>query len=253
MTLSQSYRGIILAFQFLTRMPTPQISDFDPADLTRSSTWFPLVGLVVGFILAVMLTYLGAVDEWAAAALVLVIWIWITGGLHLDGLSDLTDAMGAAHRNPDRFHEVLKDPHVGAFGVMAIGLQLTVKIIFLMLLTKHDAVWALALVCAWGRLGPLVWSRWLPVLRPTTGGEGTGERFAWEIRTRTIIIWAVILLIPALFQPLLALLALPVFIWWLFLKYRLGGQTGDCLGAGVEISESVGMMFFTLLLLHGMG
>jgi len=79
-------RGLILAIQFLTRLPTPQVTDLRPDDLSRSAVWFPLVGLLVGGgVLAA--TWLGAqLDPWLGALFGLLVWAWITGGLHLDGL-----------------------------------------------------------------------------------------------------------------------------------------------------------------------
>ena len=61
----------------------------------------------------------------------LFVWVVITGGLHLDGLGDVADALAASHRSPDRFLEVVHDPRIGAFGVMAIALQLIAKLVLL--------------------------------------------------------------------------------------------------------------------------
>ncbi len=238
--MSVPLTSFILAVQFLTRLPTPQITDFDPAALSRASGFFPVVGLLVGFLLSLVLWSGSLIDPWVGAVLALGAWAFITGALHLDGLSDLADALGAAHGNPERFHEVLKDPHIGAFGVVALIVQLVLKLILLMLLAEQEMFWVLIPLCAWARLGPLFWAHYLPVLRPpSTKTDGMGERFSWEINNAVPWIWAAVLLLSAWGAS--AFLAAPfvLLLWGLYLQARLKGQTGDALGAGVEVSESL--------------
>lgn len=239
-------RGLILAIQFLTRLPTPQVRDFQPADLARAAVWFPLVGWLVGAMVA-SATWLGAqVDPWLGALLGLLVWVWVTGALHLDGLCDLADALGAAHGSPhgdqSRLLRVLADPHVGAFGVVALGLQLLSKLVLLMLSAKLALFWPLLLVPAWARLGTLVWAR-LPSIKPGLGASvstspAERERFAWQTPAWAALLWGVLLLPPCVLYP--GLLSAPVLIlaWRAFLLQRLGGMTGDALGAGVEWLES---------------
>ncbi len=225
-------RGLILATQFLTRLPTPQVRDFEPADLSRCAVWFPAVGLIVGALLAGLALLAGGQQPALAALLLLVFWVWITGGLHLDGLADLADALGAARGKPERFLEVLKDPHLGSFGVIALGLMLLAKLLLLTLLPT-GAPAALLLIPAWARLGPLFWVWWLPALH-----GGMGDRFAWQRQPRAVLLWALPLaLLSVWLSPRLLLAPLLIAGWGLFLRRRLGGQCGDALGAGIEITE----------------
>jgi len=244
-------RGLILAIQFLTRLPTPQVRDFQANDLARSAVWFPLVGLLVGGLVSAALALGAQVDAWLGALFGLLVWVWVTGALHLDGVCDLADALGAAHGNTNgdrsRLLSVLEDPHVGAFGVVALVLQLLAKLVLLMLVAKFGLFWPLLLVPVWARLGTLVWAR-LPSIKPGLGAslastdEPPRERFAWHSPTWAIGVWAALLLLScALFPSLLGpLLAAPLLIlaWRAFLLNRLGGMTGDALGAGVEWLES---------------
>lgn len=225
-------RGLILATQFLTRLPTPQVRDFVPADLTRCAVWFPAVGLIIGALLAGLAAVASGQPAMLMAILLLGLWIWVTGGLHLDGLADLADALGAAHSNPARFLEVLKDPHLGSFGVIALVLMLLAKLV---LLAQIDAATlpALLLVPAWARLGPLVWVWWLPPLH-----GGMGDRFAWQRQPWAMVCWAASLALLSLWLcPRLLLAPLLIAAWGLFLRRRLGGQCGDALGAGIEVTE----------------
>ena len=222
-------RRLILAVQFLTRIPTPQVRDFKPDDLSRAAVWFPLVGLIIGALVAAAVVAGAWLDPWLGALAGLVVWVWITGALHLDGLSDMADALGAAHRDPARFLEVLKDPHTGTFGVVVIVIAIVAKLV---LLARADP-WAIALVAAWARLGTLGWTLWVPPL-----AAGSGERFAWQLRPYQVWLWALALsAASAWLAPPLLLAPLALIGYAVWLKRRLGGMTGDCLGAGVEIIE----------------
>src|ERR1700759_5235730 len=128
-----SFRGFWIALQFLTRLPTPRVADMQADDLARSAIWFPAVGLVIGILLALVAYILHGSDPWVAALAVLMVWIVVTGALHLDGLGDVSDAFGASHGRPDRFIQVLGDPHAGSFAVVVIALQIVAKLV----LTAH--------------------------------------------------------------------------------------------------------------------
>ena len=229
-------RRAFLALQFLTRLPTPQYQDFERDDLSRSAFWFPAVGIVIGLLVAAAV-WLGAlVDPWFGAFLGVLAWTWITGALHLDGLGDLVDGLGAAHRNPERLHAVMADPNTGTFAVVAIVLQLMAKLVALHALASPVYPWSIALLTAAARLAPLYWSSSLPPL-----GGGSGQRFAWHVEKRAIWSWAVLLILIAMARPTLLLCAPAMLAWRWFLSSRLGGQTGDALGAGIEIIETVGL------------
>jgi adenosylcobinamide-GDP ribazoletransferase len=225
-------RGLILAIQFLTRLPTPALADFKPDELARAAIWFPLVGGLLGTLMAAAVWLGNQVDPWLGALLGLMLWVGATGALHLDGLADLADALGAAHRDRERLLTVLADPHLGVFGATALGMQLLIKLVLLMLLARSGLIWPLLLIPAWARLGTLVWAR-LPSLKP-----GMGERFAWHIGNGDIGLWLLLLALASFWSP--ALLAAPLLIlaWRAYLLRRLGGMTGDALGAGVEWLES---------------
>ncbi len=226
-------RRLALAFGFLTRLPVPQSRAFDAEELARSAVWFPLVGLVVGGLVLAGWS-LGASQPWLAALLGVLVWVLVTGGLHLDGAADLADALGAAHRDPARFQAVLKDAHIGSFGVIALVLILLTKWVGLGLIDARQAA-ILVLAPAWARLGALVWSHWLPPLN-----RGLGERFSWQVAPAALLAWALAL---SLLSLLLATTGfwlaavVGILAWGAYLRGRLGGMNGDCLGAGVEYLE----------------
>jgi adenosylcobinamide-GDP ribazoletransferase len=127
------------------------------------------------------------------------------------------------------------------FGGVALAMQLLAKLILLMLVVKAGACLALVLIPAWARWGVLIWSR-LPSIKP-----GLGERFAWRAGGVPIWLWGGALAGSALLAP--ALLAAPVLVaaWRAFLLRRVGGMTGDALGAGVEWLET-GLLLCVVIL-----
>ncbi len=234
-------RGLRLALQFLTRLPVPGVEDFTPGDLARSAAWFPLVGTIVGGVVALAVFTLDHKSALLAGVVGVLAWVWLTGGLHLDGLADLTDALGASHRNRERFLAVLEDPHVGTFGVVAVVLVLMLKAAALALLAPGD-LWGIPLIPAWARLGTLGWSLWLKPLK-----AGHGERFTWQLSPGWVVFWgAVLLMASAALAPALCAAPLVIAAWGLWLRVRLGGMTGDCLGAGVEVTETALLLLLAL-------
>lgn len=227
--------------QFLTRLPVPGVDDFSPLDLARSTSWFPLVGLIVGAIVGLVAFALDHRSAALAGIVGVLAWVWLTGALHLDGLADLTDALGASHRDPERFLTVLRDPHVGTFGVVSVVLVLMLKAAALAIFSANDLL-ALPLILAWARLGTLAWGRWLKPLK-----SGHGEQFAWQISTGWMVFWTLLLLATSVaLAPALCAAPLVIVAWGAWLKARLGGMTGDCLGAGVEVTETALLLLAAL-------
>jgi adenosylcobinamide-GDP ribazoletransferase len=229
-----TYRRFIDALQFLTRLPAPRVSDSEPADLSRSAVWFPVVGAIIGVGVTAAVWIGGYASPWIGALLGVLVWVWITGGLHLDGLADVADALGAAHRSPARFVEVMHDPHVGTNGVIVIALLLMAKLVLLSQIPQSQMLLALILVPVWARWGPLAWSLMLPPL-----SRGLGERFSREINSTGVAVYGIALtLISAWLGPVLIGALVIVFIIAAYWKYQLGGLTGDCLGASIEVMET---------------
>lgn len=240
-------RGLILAFQFLTRIPMPQLVDFKKEELSSSAIWFPVVGFAIGMLL-LLIAQLGlSASPWIAALLVLLLWTGVTGALHLDGAADLADALGAAHRDPERFLAVMKDPHTGSFGVIAIVTILITKLVTLAWIVEASEInlWALVLIPAWARLGAIFWSQTLNPLAP-----GSGESFVWQVSKNTYWVWGSILfLLSLIFVSFLfaAAAIASLLLWRAYLKWRLNGMSGDCLGAGIEYCECFMLLALGLL------
>jgi len=224
-------KGLIIALQFLTRLPMPSVP-VDAAGFAASMRWFPVAGLAVGGVIAGAFWLGSQIDPWMAALMGLIGWVWVTGALHLDGLSDLADARGAAHRDPERLLAVMADPHVGSFGVVALIVQLIAKLVLLSLLPAVQ--WpALLLIPAAARIGPLAWTRWLPSLH-----AGLAERFIGIASLPVLAVWIAGWAVACWFVPALIVAPLLILWWGLWLRQKLDGVSGDCLGAGIELVET---------------
>ncbi len=225
-------KRLIVAFGFLTRVPMPQVVA-DTDDFAAAIRWYPVVGACIGMVVAGA-GWIGAqIDPWTGALSALTIWVAITGALHLDGLADLADGLGAAHGNRDRLIAVMADPHIGSFGVVMIALQLLAKLVLLHAVSAQG--WAVVIVVPMlARMGPLCWARWVPLLRE----GGLGGMVAGKIRVHDLVFWGCVT--GCLGGPVHAVAGAPALIalfgWWLI--RRVGGVSGDCHGAGIEFVET---------------
>lgn len=236
-------KGLVVAIQFLTRLPMPRRS-VSAEDFAASMRWFPAVGLIVGGLVAAAGWGGARIDPWVGAFAALLAWVAVTGALHLDGLGDIGDAAGAAHKQPDRLRAVLADPHVGSFAVVAIALQLLAKLVLLHALIARGGFVAIALVPFAARIGPLLWSRWLPDLH-----AGLGARFRGAVRARDLAVCALLLAGAGMWSPSLFAAPPVLVLWGWWLRRRIGGISGDGHGAGIEVSESL-LLLAALVAMH---
>lgn len=229
-----------LALTFLTILPWPRQVVAGPEDLARSLIWFPWVGLLLGAL------YAGgghlALHVWppaGAAALVVVLAVILTRGLHLDGLADTLDGLGGG-RDPHSRLAVMKDSRLGAFGALGLILALLGKGVFLTLLLEAGRMSALLLFPAVSR-GGMVLLAWLsPYARPEGGlGRAMTEGVTGQI---TLVALIPVLIACLLLQGvrgivLVAAAGLLILSLSRLFTRLLGGITGDVLGAANELLE----------------
>ena len=228
-------KRLVIAFGFLTRLPMPSIAgSIGGTAFAEAIRFYPLVGLAIGALVAGAGWAGSLVDPWVGACAALLAWIAITGALHLDGLADLVDGLGAAHGDRTRLLAVMADPHIGSFGVVAIVGQMLAKLVLLHALGMVGW-WSLLCVPGVARIGPMVWARYLPPIRP----GGLGAAVAGAVRARDLLGWGALVALAAVFDP--ALVAGPVAILGMTFWFRrtLGGINGDAHGAGIELVETV--------------
>ena len=241
--------GFLSALQFLTVIPL-RIKNIDEHKLANALIYFPLVGLLIGLILAGLSRALFAMHffELTTAAVLVVALAVITGGMHLDGLSDTFDA-AMSGKDKERCLEIMRDPHSGAMGVISIVCVLLLKVVFIFSLSPRDLPVALVLMC--------VLSRWSLVeamfFFPYARSEGKAKIFTSNINFRILLLATSIALIFAMLA--LRMKGLLLFIiaglgTWLFSKLisrKIGGITGDTLGALNELIEVVVLFSICIL------
>jgi adenosylcobinamide-GDP ribazoletransferase len=244
---------LVLALSFLTAIPVRIVAP-RPGDLGRAALWFPVVGLVLGGLVSAAYWLLARLFPPAlAATLTVALWAVLTGGLHLDGLADCGDGLLSTATRERRL-EIMRDPRLGAFGVIALLLFLMLKVSAVAALAPLS-LWDVrlpALSLAWRGLlpgGPLVLAavaaRWLLLLaarQPSARASGMGQDFASTLTPVTLLLAGIVpLLLVALAGPrgwLAALLALLVTgLLVRVARARLGGVTGDVFGLVVEMAE----------------
>lgn len=241
-------RAFWLALQFLTRLPVPQIAECTAKDRGRSVLYYPVVGLLIGAALTGFLFLLVDADPGLRAALLLLVWVLLTGALHLDGLADSADAWLGGRGDRARTLEIMKDSRSGPAAVVAVALVLIVKFAALSALT-HAAYWpALVLAPLLGRAALVL----LFLITPYVRAEGIGAVHAANLPRggATIILLTVAIPAPVFLGyaglwPVVAALAMVWLLRRLMLQ-RLGGATGDTLGASCEIVEAAVLVVMAL-------
>jgi adenosylcobinamide-GDP ribazoletransferase len=236
-------RPLWIAGRFITRYPFPDTGVVEPAELGRAVPWYPVIGLGLGLVIALAASVLGpavlARPTGVAAALVLGLWVWSTGGLHLDGLADMADAWVGGQGSRERTLAIMKDPASGPAGVSALALVLIIKFAGLQALIGAGDAWLLLWV-------PLLARVQLPLLILTTpyarpqGMAAAPARMAPPVACRLVVALVATATALVLGWFGLLLLAVAMALYWLFrrtLLARLGGFTGDTAGALVELTE----------------
>ncbi len=232
-------KALLLALQFLTSLPVNLRAEPQPTDWGRSALAYPLIGLLIGLLLAALQRLLGHADPLLQAALLTALWALVTGGLHLDGLADSADAWVGGHGDRARTLAIMKDPRSGPAGVAAIVLVLLVKFAALATLVKAGAWPALLLAPLLGRTSLLALLPTTPYVRP--GGLGAAISACLPKTAALLVLILVIGAIPLLAGQSGALALAGAVPAWLALRWatmrRLGGMTGDTMGAMVELTE----------------
>ncbi len=242
---------LIIAFQLLTRLPTPQLETITPFNLGRSLLYYPLVGLVIGLVLAALNWLLISATIEVTAALLLVLWVAITGALHLDGLGDSADAWIGGYGDRQRTLEIMKDPYCGPAAVSAIILLLITKYASLQHLTEYSQYLALIIIPVLSRSFILVLFLTTPYVRQSGLGESLAthlpRRHAWSVLAAVALLVLLLLKLDGLILLLSAIIGFLLLRQWM-LK-RINGTTGDTAGAMVEILEMILLVSFSLFCL----
>ncbi|WAP64971.1 adenosylcobinamide-GDP ribazoletransferase [Pseudomonas fortuita] len=226
-----------IALQFLSSLPVSLPGMPEPRELGRSLLFYPLVGLLFGLLLWLASLLLQGTPAPLHAALLLTLWVLLSGALHLDGLADSADAWLGGFGDRERTLQIMKDPRSGPIAVVTLVLVLLLKFCALWVLVEQGIGAQVLLAPLIGRAAMLGLFLCTPYVRPGGLGQALAEHLP-----RRIAGW--VLLGSALFCLVLggwvAVLALAMFAWLRHLICRrLGGTTGDTAGAMLELLELV--------------
>ena len=237
-----------LALQFLTRLPTPAQGEIDARQLGYSLAWYPLVGLLLGAILWGAALLLQGQDSLLGAAILLALWVALTGALHLDGLADSFDAWVGGLGDRERTLAIMKDPASGPVGVTALVLLLLLKFAALAALLRGGEMLALLVVAPLARSGVAL----LFISTPYVRAGGLGEALAHHAPPGVVLFGALAvagLAVLGLGWTGVAVLLAAGLLWvWLrrAVMERLGGFTGDIAGALLELLECAALLVIAL-------
>lgn len=252
--------GFLLALQFLTRLPIPIQCPWDPKTMKWALRCYPLVGLLIGGVLGALILWLHAyLPLWFLSLLLLSIWVWFTGGLHLDGWMDVADAVGS-NAPLDKKWQIMKDPHVGSFGIIALLFLFLWKIALIYNLLErfvNDNASVVILFIIFipivARFGAIVLMFFVPAAKK--------EGLAWEWKKNITIVdvlFASVLLIFFLYYfratiPFFLVYLLFIVAYGLWASRTFKGINGDLIGTAIEGGEIWGLVIAWIYIWFVMG
>jgi adenosylcobinamide-GDP ribazoletransferase len=238
-------RPLAIAIVLLTRFPVAQYGSGDPRAVGRSVLWYPAVGLLVGLVLVGVCLLVQSAPAMVGAALATLAWCGMTGGLHLDGLSDSADALIGSHGDAARALEIMKDPSAGPMGVVAVCIVLMVKFAALTAHISAETWWPIVAAPVLGRAALIALLLDTPYVRP--GGLGAGLAMHLPRGSGRVVLVAA--LAAAVIAGGVAFVIGAVLAFLLLRKLMMrtiGGTTGDTAGALVEVTEAAALVAATL-------
>lgn len=255
------FQALVLALGLMTRLPVSRWlkPELDGPTQGLAVAFYPLVGVGLGVLLWGAQSALGEAAPMLTAFVVLALWVGLTGALHLDGLADSVDGYFAGHKDQsvtdrrDRILAVMREPACGAMAVAALILLLLGKWVALTVLIQSSALGLVSWVLVLG-LARLVL---LPYVLTSDYARAQGmatvlkthlpEKVLLGVMLASVLV-AILLWPLGLALPVLLVLGLLTVCWRALWQGAIGGFTGDCLGALVELSELAVLLVLAFML-----
>ncbi len=248
MTLLRRWQEGRVALMFLTRLPVGRVPD--PVPTLQDIRWaFPLVGLPVGLIVWGVVSGCLALGTapMLSATLAFASLVLVTGALHLDGLADVADGFWGGF-DPARRLEIMRDSRIGSYGVLALVVIPLIWITSLADLARQAQLAHLLLAATASRFAMLVLLQTLPSARPDgLGAQATAQSPAALLPGGLCLLPLMLLCGPQAIPVMLVLMVFAGLMAYLA-KTRIGGQTGDVLGATQILSETAALATFSILI-----
>ncbi|MDR5901198.1 adenosylcobinamide-GDP ribazoletransferase [Halomonas icarae] len=235
--MKEALHGLVLALQFLTRVPLPVACPWHAGTCRWALRCYPLVGLLIGAALTVVAALGEGLPTPLLALTLLSLWVALSGGLHLDGVMDLADALGS-NAPLERRWAIMKDSQVGSFAILALVFLLAWKgVLIWALLDAGISPWLWVALPALARFGALVLLRLAPLARR----EGLAWTWRQHLGHRDLALSLLPLLAIFGFVPggawLLGALLVFLCLYGLFMVRAFSGINGDIVGAAIEGGE----------------
>ena len=230
-----------IALQLLTRFPVRPVDNNYQSAAQNSMLWYPAVGLIIGFLLLVISQLTATLPTSLQATLLLISWVAITGGLHLDGLADSADGWVGGHGNRARTLTIMADSHIGVIAVVMLVLVLLLKFVALQALLTEGNLLTLVWAPVIARSAALLLFRHTEYVRDAGIAESLLVELPHQPVTLLVGLLSGLLILTmgfAGFGVLIAAALLFVGLRWWMVK-QLGGCTGDTAGALIELTEVV--------------
>lgn len=233
-------KGFLIALQFLTRIPVTVKGDIEEEDLLQSVYFYPLIGLIIGIILFLIYgAVTGVLPPGVRPVIVLAALVLLSGGLHLDGFMDTMDALGSGAEKGKAL-EIMRDSRVGAFGVLGVVVLLLIKFNFLQNISPGVLPEVLLVMPVFSRLAAVIS---MPLADYAREGYGLGKVLVDQVSWKEVLVTTVFSLVVGVIimgMKVFSIFLIVVIFLWLwnhYLKKRIGGITGDTLGAVIEMAE----------------
>ncbi|OIJ13614.1 cobalamin 5'-phosphate synthase [Anaerobacillus alkalilacustris] len=241
--MKQFIYGFLLAVQFLSRLPIPVACPWNKETSKWALRNYPVVGLLIGTIISLVTIFLQSYLPLAILVLlVLTLWVWLTGGLHLDGWMDVADAIGS-NAPLEKKWIIMKDPHVGSFGILALVFLLAWKatLLYFLLDISYQFIYVCMIIIAFSRFSAVS----LLFFLPTAKKEG----LAWEWKSNLSGLDIFIAVLPMcaafVFFPsyffVLPTYVLFIALYGVWVRQVFKGINGDLLGTAIEGGELWGL------------
>jgi len=241
-----------LALSFFTRLPVPKTMQYSESLLNKANRYFSLVGLVTGLLLALSyLTFSTFLSANISILLMMGVSLLLTGAFHEDGLADMADGIGGAFTIEKRL-TIMKDSRIGTYGAVTLIITLLLKFTLLVELANHDSNYLLLAIVLAEMLSRAIAGSLISAMPYVSDIEQSKSKPLAQAQSfselTTLLLIGVAPLIFYSSEVIFSLLGVLLIFRWLFKQWlmsKIGGFTGDCLGAGQQISELI--IYLTLV------
>lgn len=241
--------AFVIALQFLTRIPIRSSVEWKGPIMGRSVLYYPLVGLIIGLILLLLFYLLAQQSILLSAAILLAVWVLITGGLHLDGLADSADAWAGGLGDQKRTLEIMKDPCSGALAIVVLVLMLLLKFSAIVAALEINVWQALLIAPVLGRSAVMMLFLTTPYVRE----QGLGSDIAEYLPARPsylvlLVVLGFVVYLLGMQLSVLIIASVMLVFWALrhMMLVRIGGMTGDTAGAMLELVEMTALVLMVI-------